>query len=174
MIFGNPPKAKHPDAAEQKDSPAGRKTPPERPVYSPEAERDFLDTFLEGDEQKDREKAQSKKPAPAGDEPVPTKEGSLEEAVVGALREIYDPEIPVNIYDLGLIYDVDRDADDNLMITMTLTSPHCPVAETLPEEVRAKAASVEGAGDVDINLVWDPPWDPSRMTEEAKLELGFL
>jgi len=173
MIFGNPPKTKTTGKSGPDSTPAGNDRP-ERPVYSPEAERDFLDGFLEGSPPEESEKAAGKGAPAPGDEPVPTKKGSLEEAVVGALREIYDPEIPVNIYDLGLIYDVDRDADDNLLITMTLTSPHCPVAETLPEEVRSRAASVEGAGDVEINLVWDPPWDPSRMTEEAKLELGFL
>jgi len=94
--------------------------------------------------------------------------------VVEALREIYDPEIPVNIYDLGLIYGIDVTEDGHIAITMTLTTPHCPVAESMPGEVEMRVGSVQGAGMVEVNLVWDPPWDPHKMSDEAKLELGML
>ena len=100
--------------------------------------------------------------------------GDLYEAVVAALKEIYDPEIPVNIYDLGLIYGVEVSADGHAAITMTLTTPHCPVAESMPGEVELRAASVPGVRDAEVNLVWDPPWGPDRMSDEARLELGML
>lgn len=100
--------------------------------------------------------------------------GDLYEAVVAALKEIYDPEIPVNIYDLGLIYGVEVTPDADVSITMTLTTPHCPVAETMPGEVELRAASVPGVRDAEVNLVWDPPWGPDKMTDEARLELGML
>lgn len=101
-------------------------------------------------------------------------EGSLEDRVVEALRAIYDPEIPVNIYDLGLIYGVAVDADAHVVVTMTLTTPHCPVAEIMPAEVEQKTSAVPGVSGATVNLVWDPPWDPSCMSEEAQLELGFI
>ena len=100
--------------------------------------------------------------------------GDLYEAVVAALKEIYDPEIPVNIYDLGLIYGVEVDDESDVTVTMTLTTPHCPVAETMPGEVELRAASVPGVRDAEVNLVWDPPWGPDKMTDEARLELGML
>lgn len=128
---------------------------------APEAEprqRDYLDGFL----------AQRPADAPAG-EPG----GDLYEAVIDALKDIYDPEIPVNIYDLGLIYGVDI-ADGHVTVTMTLTTPHCPVAESMPGEVEMRVGAVPGVGDADVNLVWDPPWDPQKMSDEAKLELGML
>ena len=99
--------------------------------------------------------------------------GDLYEAVIDALKEIYDPEIPVNIYDLGLIYNVEID-EGHVMVTMTLTTPHCPVAESMPGEVELRVGAVPGVGDVEVNLVWDPPWDPGKMSDEAKLELGML
>jgi FeS assembly SUF system protein len=99
--------------------------------------------------------------------------GALYEAVVEALRGIFDPEIPVNIYDLGLIYGVELD-DGHVDITMTLTTPHCPVAESMPGEVEIRVGSVPGVGSVSVNLVWSPPWDTSKMSDEAKLELGML
>ncbi len=98
----------------------------------------------------------------------------LREQVISAFREVYDPEIPLNIYDLGLIYRVDIDSDNNAMIDMTLTSPNCPVAESLPGEVETAARSVEGITDVQLELVWDPPWDMDRMGEAGRLELGLL
>lgn len=99
--------------------------------------------------------------------------GDLQEAVIAALRDIYDPEIPVNIYDLGLIYGVELD-NDHAVINMTLTTPHCPVAETMPGEVELRVGAVPGVGSAEVNLVWDPPWDPGKMSDEAKLELGML
>jgi FeS assembly SUF system protein len=99
----------------------------------------------------------------------------LSERVIEALRTVYDPEIPVNIFELGLVYKIDIDDDRNhVHIDMTLTSPMCPVAETLPEEVRCKVEAVEGVTEAEVNVVWDPPWNPSMMTEEAQLELGIL
>lgn len=100
--------------------------------------------------------------------------GALYEGVIAALRDIFDPEIPVNIYDLGLIYGVDITADGAVVITMTLTTPHCPVAESMPGEVELRVGSVPGVRDAEVNLVWDPPWDPDKMSDEAKLELGML
>ncbi len=94
--------------------------------------------------------------------------------VIEALALVYDPEIPVNIYELGLIYDVIVGDDNNVEITMTLTSPQCPVAESMPGEVEHRARSVDGVGDVKVNLVWDPPWTPERMSEAARLELGMM
>lgn len=98
----------------------------------------------------------------------------LETAIVNELKNIYDPEIPVNIYDLGLIYDIDIDDEDRVKITMTLTAPNCPVADNLLVEVKQKIESVEGVQSAEINLVFDPPWDPSMLSEEAKFELGML
>ena len=130
-----------------------RPPPPERPRA-----RDYLDGFLSQQ--------------PAGQPGAPG--GDVYEGVIAALREIYDPEIPVNIYDLGLIYGVDIDADNHAIVTMTLTTPHCPVAESMPGEVELRVGAVPGVGDAEVNLVWDPPWDPSKMTDEARLELGML
>ncbi len=98
----------------------------------------------------------------------------LQAAVIDAIKEIYDPEIPVNIYDLGLIYGVEVGNDNHTVVTMTLTTPHCPVAESMPGEVELRVGSVPGVGLVDVNLVWDPPWSPANMTDEARLELGML
>jgi FeS assembly SUF system protein len=94
-------------------------------------------------------------------------------AIVDALKTVYDPEIPVDIWELGLIYDLDVDDSGAAKIRMTLTSPMCPVAETLPPEVEAKTRAVEGVSDVTLDLVWDPPWSPSMMSEAARLELNF-
>ena len=91
-----------------------------------------------------------------------------------SLKDIYDPEIPVNIYDLGLIYGVDVTADGDAVVTMTLTTPHCPVAESMPGEVEMRVSAVPGIRDAEVNLVWDPPWDPAKMSDEARLELGML
>ena len=120
--------------------------------------KDYLEGFL------------SQKPAAlSGEEPG----GDLYEAVIAALKDIYDPEIPVNIYDLGLIYNVEIN-DGHAMVTMTLTTPHCPVAESMPGEVELRVGAVPGIGDAEVNLVWDPPWSPANMTDEARLELGML
>lgn len=99
---------------------------------------------------------------------------SLEVEIVGVLKNVYDPEIPVNIYDLGLIYDIVTDERNRVKITMTLTAPNCPVADTLPNEIREKVAAIHGVSEVEIDLVFDPPWNQSMMSEEALLELGML
>jgi len=98
---------------------------------------------------------------------------TLRAAVVDVLKTVYDPEIPVDIWELGLIYDLAVDEKGGVAIRMTLTSPMCPVAETLPPEVEAKARSVPGVSDVKLDLVWEPPWHPSMMSEAARLELNF-
>jgi len=97
----------------------------------------------------------------------------LKEKVVAMLRGVYDPEIPVNIYELGLVYDVRIDEGGDVGIVMTLTSPMCPVAEILPVEIETRTREIEGVRDVWIDLVWDPPWNPEMMSEAARLELGM-
>jgi len=138
-------------------------TPPKARVETAaetfERKRDYLEGFL--------------KQAPQGTAPGEPG-GETYEAVVAALKDIYDPEIPVNIYDLGLIYGVDVTSDGHAVITMTLTTPHCPVAETMPAEVELRVGAVPGVGSVEVNLVWDPAWDPSKMSDEARLEMGML
>ncbi len=124
-----------------------------------ERKRDYLEGFLNNKP----EEVSSSEPG-----------GDLYEAVVGALKEIYDPEIPVNIYDLGLIYGVDVSPDADVTISMTLTTPNCPVAESMPSEVELRAGAVPGVRDAEVVLVWDPPWDPQKMSDEARLELGML
>lgn len=99
---------------------------------------------------------------------------ALREKIVDVLRSIYDPEIPVNIYEIGLIYSVDIDSANAVNIRMTLTSPACPAAGTLPGEVEDKARRVAGVTDVKVDLVWDPTWSPAMMSETAKLQLGML
>jgi FeS assembly SUF system protein len=121
--------------------------------------RDYLSGFLAGEPK---------------DEPKGGPGSDLQAAVVEVLKSIYDPEIPVDIYELGLIYDVAVTGDGDATITMTLTTPHCPVAESLPNEVELRVLSVPGIRDAVVNLVWEPPWDPSKMSDEARLELGML
>jgi len=135
-------------------------TPP-RARLTPEAtrKRDYLAGFLAA------EKPQPELAGPGGD---------LQEAVIEALKSIYDPEIPVDIYELGLIYDVAVSEDGDAVVTMTLTTPHCPVAESMPGEVEMRVLSVPGIRDAEVKLVWDPPWDPTKMSDEARLELGML
>ncbi|MBL6660544.1 MAG: SUF system Fe-S cluster assembly protein [Crocinitomicaceae bacterium] len=98
----------------------------------------------------------------------------LENTIVDVLKSIYDPEIPVDVYELGLIYEVKIDKDFNVQIEMTLTSPNCPVAESMPKEVEDKVADIPKVKSAKVNIVFDPPWDKDMMSEEAKLELGFL
>jgi len=98
----------------------------------------------------------------------------MEAQVLDALRTCYDPEIPVNIYELGLIYDVHADEAGLIEIKMTLTSPHCPAAQSLPAEIEGKVKAIPGVTDVKIELVWEPPWEPSRMSEAARLQLGMM
>jgi FeS assembly SUF system protein len=135
-------------------------TPP-RARVTPEFERkrDYLAGFLR------QEKPEPEKGGTGGE---------LQEAVIEALKSIYDPEIPVDIYELGLIYDVAISEDGDAVVTMTLTTPHCPVAESMPGEVELRVLSVPGIRDAEVKLVWDPPWDPSKMSDEARLELGML
>ena len=117
--------------------------------------------------------------APATSRP-PTMKASadtrtVDEKVLDALRSVFDPEIPINIYDLGLIYNVEVDAESkHASITMTLTTPACPVAGTLPGEVRARVEQLDEIDTADVDLVWDPPWTRDKLTEEAKLQLGLL
>jgi FeS assembly SUF system protein len=136
-------------------------TPPPKARVSETFERkkDYLEGFL------------AQKPAEA---PPETTAGELYESVIAALKDIYDPEIPVNIYDLGLIYDVEITPEHHAKVKMTLTTPHCPVAESMPGEVELRVGAVPGIGDAEVELVWDPPWDPQKMTDEARLELGML
>jgi FeS assembly SUF system protein len=98
----------------------------------------------------------------------------LKDQIIEVLKGIYDPEIPVNIYEIGLIYEVKVDDEANVHVLMTLTSPMCPVAESLPPEVEEKVAAVEGVTSAEVEVTWDPPWDPEMMSEAAKLELGFF
>ena len=150
----SPPKARVSDAVETPG-------PPSAGVADTlSRKRDYLEGFLA-------------KAAPA--EPAPEMSGGeLYEAVIEALKEIYDPEIPVNIYDLGLIYDVEITPEHHAMVKMTLTTPNCPVAESMPGEVELRVGAVPGVGHAEVELVWDPPWDPQKMSDEAKLELGML
>jgi FeS assembly SUF system protein len=98
----------------------------------------------------------------------------IEAEVIEALRTCFDPEIPVNIYELGLIYEVKVEPSGAVGIRMILTSPHCPAAQSLPPEVEAKVKTVPGVTDAKVEVVWDPPWDPSKMSEAVKLQLGFM
>ncbi|HET9459498.1 MAG TPA: SUF system Fe-S cluster assembly protein [Sphingomicrobium sp.] len=139
-----PPRARVPESAAEK---LGRK-------------RDYLAGFLAG------ETETAPAAVPGGDE--------LKERIIEALKSIYDPEIPVDIYELGLIYDIEVSEDGDAIVTMTLTTPHCPVAESMPGEVELRVLSVPGVRDAEVKLVWDPPWDPSKMSDEARLELGML
>lgn len=143
---------------EVREAPKPPRARVEDAIDEPTRKRDYLEGFL----------AQQPSETPEG-EPG----GTLYEAVITVLKEIYDPEIPVNIYDLGLIYGVDIN-DDHVIVTMTLTTPHCPVAESMPGEVELRVGAVPGVGSAEVNLVWDPPWDPQKMSDEAKLELGML
>ena len=97
----------------------------------------------------------------------------LKDKVISEIKKIYDPEIPVNIYELGLIYNIEIDDKNKVNIDMTLTSPNCPVAESLPNSVKDNVLKVDGVSDVGLNLVWDPPWDKDKMSEAAKLELNL-
>ena len=106
--------------------------------------------------------------------PLKIEDAQLEGRVIEAISTIFDPEIPVNIYELGLIYNIGLSKPGNIRVEMTLTSPSCPVAGTLPGDVQRVVESVEGAANVEVKLVWDPPWTPEKMTEAAKLELGFM
>jgi FeS assembly SUF system protein len=131
----------------------------ETPTEKLERKRDYLEGFL------------AEKPEGVA---TGTPGGEIYEGVITALKEIFDPEIPVNIYELGLIYGVDVSDEGSVNVTMTLTTPHCPVAESMPGEVELRVSAVPGVRDAEVNLVWDPPWDMAKMSDEAKLELGML
>jgi FeS assembly SUF system protein len=137
---------------------AAQAPPRARVTETFERKKDYLAGFLAGEKE----------------EPAAGAGSDLQSAVVEVLKSVYDPEIPVDIYELGLIYDVAISEDGDATITMTLTTPHCPVAESLPNEVELRVLSVPGIRDAVVNLVWDPPWDPSKMSDEARLELGML
>ena len=98
---------------------------------------------------------------------------NLKEKVINEIKKVYDPEIPVNIYELGLIYKIEIDKNNVVNVDMTLTTPNCPVADSLPKQVKEYILKVKGVSDVNLNLVWDPPWDKSKMSEAAKLELNL-
>lgn len=121
--------------------------------------RDYLDGFLN----------KNPEPVEAG-----AAGGALYDDVIAALKDIYDPEIPVNIYDLGLIYGVDVTTDADVAVTMTLTTPNCPVAETMPAEIELRIGAIPGVRDAEVVVTWDPPWDSAKMSDEARLELGML
>lgn len=110
----------------------------------------------------------------AGEPKDPALPVASEEAVVEALRSVYDPEIPVNIYDLGLIYDLKIEQNGDAVVTMTLTAPACPVAGSMPKEVAERVSAVEGIGEVDVVLTWDPPWTQANMSEVAKVALDMF
>jgi FeS assembly SUF system protein len=97
----------------------------------------------------------------------------LKEKIIKEIKKIYDPEIPVNVYELGLIYDIKIEKNNNVKVKMTLTTPNCPVAESLPKEIKDSIMDLKEVNDVDLELVWDPPWDKSMMSEAAKLELNL-
>lgn len=110
---------------------------------------------------------------PPADQDVSAVALSLQDRIIAALRTIYDPEIPVNLYDLGLIYAIDIDTANAVTITMTLTTPHCPVAETMPGQVEAAVRNIADVTAVQVKLVWDPPWDQNKMSDAARLTLGL-
>jgi FeS assembly SUF system protein len=145
---------------EAKEVEAVQARPRARVAETFERKKDYLAGFLAGEKEEE--------------EPAAGAGSGLQAAVVEVLKSVYDPEIPVDIYELGLIYDVAISEDGDATITMTLTTPHCPVAESLPNEVELRVLSVPGIRDAVVNLVWDPPWDPSKMSDEARLELGML
>jgi len=153
MTVNKPPRARVEDAVDPDTAPAH-----ESATAAPR-NRDYLEGFLA---------------AKVGDTSVGGEGSDLQADVIAALREIFDPEIPVNIYDLGLIYGVEVDDNRDATVTMTLTTPHCPVAESMPGEVELRVSSVPGIRDAEVNLVWDPPWGPHKMSDEARLELGML
>lgn len=143
-----------------------------RPTVSPQEGGYFLNKFLDQDKAEETEAADAG--TTGGGNTPPASKDELEANIVEALREIYDPEIPVNIYEMGLIYGVDIDDDWNVKVTMTLTTPHCPVAESMPGEVELKVNGVDGVKSAEVSLVWEPAWDMSNMSDEARLELGLL
>ena len=147
------------EPVESVEAPPRARVEPEPVADTFARKRDYLTGFLA-----------EEKPAP----PVGGAGGVLQESVIDALKTIFDPEIPVDIYELGLIYDVAASEDGDVVVTMTLTTPNCPVAESMPGEVEMRVLSVPGVRDAEVKLVWEPAWDPSKMSDEARLELGML
>ena len=147
------------EEVEAVETPPRARITPETPAETFERKRDYLAGFL----------AEQPK-----DDPATGAGGDVQAAIVEVLKSIYDPEIPVDIYELGLIYDVSVSEDGDAIVTMTLTTPHCPVAESMPGEVELRVLSVPGVRDAEVKLVWDPPWDPSKMSDAARLDLGRL
>ncbi|TNE64401.1 MAG: SUF system Fe-S cluster assembly protein [Alphaproteobacteria bacterium] len=139
------------------------------PALSPQEGGFFLNKFLA-----ESNKAEEAPKEAASAAPASADNDDLEARIVAALQEIYDPEIPVNIYELGLIYGLDISDSNLVTVTMTLTTPHCPVAESMPGEVELKVNSVPGVNGAEVKLVWEPAWDMSKMSDEARLELGLL
>ena len=148
-----------PPRARVEDAPLPEEAAMETAGAKLERKRDYLEGFL-------AKKPDSVDPGEPG--------GELHQSVIDALKDIFDPEIPVNIYDLGLIYNVEVSDAADVIVTMTLTTPHCPVAETMPGEVEARVMGLPGIRDAEVVITWDPPWDPSKMSDEARLELGML
>jgi FeS assembly SUF system protein len=140
------------------------------PERRPEPERDAPAAATEGTAEGAAVAAAQGAAAGAGRPPLE----AIEEGIVEALKTVYDPEIPVNIYEMGLIYDLHLEPDGRVQVKMTLTSPGCPVAGTLPGEVRDKVESVPGVASAEVEVVWDPVWNPSMMSESARLELGMF
>lgn len=130
---------------------------------------DFISEFMNSSE---TNRAETEPTVPGNGEHV--SDAVFEQQIIDALRGVYDPEIPVNIYDLGLIYDVDISDDRKVSVQMTLTTPGCPVAQTFPATVECAVKCVEGVEDATVELVWDPPWTKDRMSEDALLSLGLL
>ena len=149
-VVEKPPRARVSDAPIPDEETAGDKL---------ERKRDYLESYLQ-------KKPEDVAPGEPG--------GDLHQSVIDALKDIFDPEIPVNIYDLGLIYNVEVAEDADVKVTMTLTTPHCPVAETMPNEIEMRVMGLPGVRDAEVVVTWDPPWDPSKMSDEARLELGML
>ena len=139
----------------------------DRPEVSPD---EFFAEFLKSDQTETEEAATQKE----SEHQMSITDMVFEQQIIEALREIYDPEIPINIYDLGLIYSVDISDSKVVNIEMTLTSPGCPVAQTFPGTVECAVKCVDGVTDVHVELVWDPPWTKDRMSEDALLSLGLL
>lgn len=137
--------------------------------------KNFLSRFLGKESQEPKpQPAEPSLPEPPPSSAEPVDVGQLRDGIVRTLKTCYDPEIPVNIYDLGLIYDVKVEPDGRVHVQMTLTSPHCPVAESLPAEVKQKIAMLPGVREAEVEVVWEPQWGPDMMSEAARLELNLF
>jgi FeS assembly SUF system protein len=158
------------DKGDEVESSRSPTAPPAEPAPAPQ------DTWTAG---LDTSALTAPVPEPAGDKPQvgpmdPAKTAELQGPIIEVLKTVYDPEIPVDIYELGLIYEIIVDAGKRVLVKMTLTSPACPSAQQIPSEVRYKVKTVPGVTDAWVEIVWEPPWDKERMSEAAKLALGFF